>query len=378
MKKVLFWILAITLIVLLNNPQWLSFVKIPNIDIKNITIILSGVWLVLLMIVMIIIYIKYDKEYKLTNIENIDYKIAPFFIEYINKKYLTKNSFVSSIYLLIKKGVFLPRVISIDNKHNDYIFLLNKEYDFNKLTKQEKYLKDFLTNQVGNNNYWTLDMLEGLCHTKKGALYFNNIYTNYKDEHVALVIKENILERKSKSFYNLILWLGFIGCFLSLFTLISGFNYYIGFYLLATCIGFMFYNFTFTKLNKTYLNIKQYYNDLSIKIDKLDASNKYEINDVNIWEEYLIYSIVLNKNKKVESLIKEMVKDNNDYFDSDLFLLSESDFSSKLDKVILNNVFISYTASFIPVGLFSGLGFCYSSGKAEEVYNEYFQYLVEK
>ena len=335
MKKMLLWIFAITLIVVLNNPQWLSFINLSFIDVEKVVVYSSWVWLVILIVITIIIVLVYDREYEQKESGNEEYNLDPYLLEYINSKCITKKSFTASIYELIMRGVFIPVV---DKESDIYIFVLNEDFNIQTLTKQEIELKNFLLHQVGNDEYWTLYNLEQISSSRKKISYFSNIYNNWKDIHTALAVKENVLERKSKNFYNYVLWLTFVGLGLSIFNLMNGFDRYIAFYLLAGCIGFVFYSFTFTRLNREYLNTKFYYKKFKKNMDEIDSFNKYKTNDVNVWEKYLLYSTIFENSDKIEALVKEIVVENNDYFDSDIFILASKNFLTKLVKINKRNI----------------------------------------
>lgn len=370
------WIFAITLIILLNNPQWLKFIDLKFINLEAITINLSWFWLLVTILAMIIIYFKYDKEYpvdKKNKNKELGYDVDPYLVEYLNRKYLSYKSFSSCVYSLIKKGIFVPIIIECKHHKTEYMFILNKDYNFETISKEDEILKNFLISQVGNNDYWTLNAYEALAFNNKNASYFNNIYNNWRDLHNTLAVKNNIFERRPKKFYNSVLYISFIGFLLSILVFFYKSPTHIPYYLLAASLGFIFYVFAFTRLNVTFVNIKFYYNVLKVRMRMMNSRNKYNIKDANEWEEYLLYSIVLNESGKIEKLVSEIVNENDDDFDSDLFKLSKTRFLRKFIRITNRNVLISNLASFFPVVLFSFMKITIHNNDTASIFAEYEQ-----
>lgn len=373
MKKTLMWIFAISLIIVLNNPQWLKVIDLSFINMKAITSNLAWIWLYITIIAIIAIYFMFDKEYKVdknNKNEEFGYEVAPYLVEFLNIKYLSYKSFASCIYSLIKKGVFIPIVIEKNSKV-EYMFILNKDYDFEELSKEEQTLKNFLISQIGNNDYWTLNAYETIAFSNRSASYFNNIYNNWKDIHNTLAVKNNIFERLPEKFYNNVLHISFVGFFLSILVFFYKSDFYVGYYLLAAAIGFIFYVFAFTRLNINFVNIKFYYNTIKARIRLMNSRDKYNIKDANEWEEYLLYSIVLNESNKVEQLVSEIVKENNDDFDSYLFKLSKTKFLKKFLKITNRNVLLGNLSNIIPVGVFSAFKITTYTDETAIIFEQY-------
>lgn len=322
----------------LRNSKMIAYEKIWNLEeeliektnkqkefyrlVEEFTKGLTIFYYISLMILWLFIYNKFDREYKSTFHSKYyqdfidDYSIEV--IDYLMNKKVTPNAMSASIMnLVLKENI----KIEYDEKvPKNYQFFLNNNKN---VTDTEQMLLDFLFEQIGKDNKFTMHDLEKYASSPKTS----NQFFKYYSEWETCVIKDAEREKFFET-NGIPTVLGILTLLITILIFMVVVYYHVKFipcyFLLPTGISFLFYTILIKK--KTRKGNEDYLHWIAFKnyLNHFEKINFKDLPEINLWPKYLAYATVLGVSELVE---QEMIK-----------IKNENELSSKTTEFYLNNL----------------------------------------
>ncbi|MDD4036095.1 MAG: DUF2207 domain-containing protein, partial [Bacilli bacterium] len=318
---------------------------------------LNILWLIGLIIILIRVYKKYDREeistFKEKYFREFPANYGPETLDYLlNKNITTKGLTASVLELIRRKHLKIER----DNK-KDYKLILNINDDTD-LSDSEKYLKNWLINEIGNGEEITIKQINKVSTNQMTASKFIKNYEKWQE-----LIKENNQDKeffkdntkvKIKSIVYVVLT--------SLITLILNIvmlnNVLLAIIIMIGSVLAITYLITFktrtTKGNEDYVRwqaFKRFLNDFGNFDDK-------DLPEIVLWEKYLVFASVLGVAKKLEKVMRIKLTNmdvSSDIMDNYTFFhyhhgISGADFNTSLSNSIGRSISSAVTSSRATLG----------------------------
>lgn len=276
-------------------------------EMTNLCNTISVVWLIILLITFIIIYKKYDKERKIKYRGKYHREIpadySPAIVSYLmnNKNLKGSDLSVTILSLIEKKQLKLEQL----EDYKDFL-IAEKNYKFinigsdDKLSDSELYLKNWLLNDVGDKNSFTLRELK--VFIKKHKELFSKIFHIWSKKVKSEAKELELFEKKSISMYIISITIGLIGALISLFFLSNDIVAFAG---VDFFIAYAFIMYILTLSKKSVKGIEQYTKWKAFKnfLKDFGRFKEKELPEISLWEKYLVYAAAFGMADKVE---KEM------------------------------------------------------------------------
>ena len=281
---------------------------------------LAFVLVLIELILILFIYIRYDKEFKPdfqgVYFRDLPYDYTPAVMAVLwNFGNVTPKEITATLMDLVRKKVLQLKVENTE-KHG---FLGNKtdeSYAFAKLEENkvelkqhEKFLVEWLINDVGNGTEINLDELKEYTKTLKNAQSFKESY----DAWVALVKldadKYKFFDRSTASGIALGIISGILGIGFGAFTLVVHGNI-IGFILLLfTSIALIIYSAMVKRRTKSGVEHFSKWKAFRKYLTDFSMLKNAEMPAIILWEHFLVYAISLGVAKEVIKQLKVVFRE---------------------------------------------------------------------
>ena len=318
-------------------------------NITNILKILSVIWVVGLVPVTYYIYKKYDKEYKKELVSKyyreIPNEYGPEIVSYLMYKEIKNEAFGATVLELIRKKILLLEEIIIEEKKiigkkekKDYKLTKNENNKSIDLTKTESRILNLLNDTIGDGKNVTLSEITKYSKNYTTAQTFMTEYNNWKSKALELATAENFYESNFKGkikgvLYTLIMPL--ISFISFIFTLPLGIFHILNIITIIMLMYFLSFNKRSVKGNEEYLKwnaLKNFLNDFGNFKDK-------EIEEIHLWERYLVYATVFGIADKVQEYMKVKLQDMNyDYTNFTFLYFNNWYFYHTLNNTMINTI----------------------------------------
>ncbi len=282
----------------------------------RLVIFLSALYAVIELFMILFLYFKYDKEFKthfkgeyfrelpgkyspavlsvLWNFGGIHPKdITAVLMDLVRRRYLRLIAEQVEIKGFIKHKV-----------ETDYAFELNPDADPEQLTKQEKYLIDWLITTVGNGSRVTLNQIESSSKTVSGAKSFKEDYdawTAYVREEAEEYgfFDKNAVKGQIYGVLTAVAGMVFGGYTAAVHGNIAGFVL-----LLITSLVLLVYALLIKKRSKYGAEQFKMWKAFRRFLLHFSTMDQAKLPAVVIWEHYLVYAISLGVAKEVVNQLK--------------------------------------------------------------------------
>jgi uncharacterized membrane protein len=277
--------------------------------------------LVLFEILLILfIYFRYDKEFR-SNFQGdyfreLPYEYSPAVMAVLwNFGKVTPKEITATLMDLVRRKVFQLKVENTE-KHGILGSKSEESYIFSKLeantvelNQHEKFLVDWLINDIGNGTEINLDELKNYTKTVKNAASFKESY----DAWIALVNLEadkyKFFDKSTVSGIVLGIISGIFGIGFGVFTLIVHGNI-LGFALLLfTSIALIIYSVMVKRRTKTGVEHFSKWKAFRKYLTDFSMLKEAEVPAIILWEHFLVYAISLGVAKEVIKQLRVVFRD---------------------------------------------------------------------
>ncbi len=304
---------------------------------------LSITYLVVLVLVWINTYKKYGKSPKNTFLHKYnrdfidDYNVEV--IDYLMKKNITPNAMSASIMNLIYKKNIKVEEIEGDKKKDNYKFTLLNEDNINET---EKYLIDFLFNDVGKDKEFTTIELREYAKSTRTYNKFSTKYTTWKNKVLSDGKKENFYDSNPKSILSGTLMLFAAFAIIGLSGLLKV-ELTLGYLIIIPAIIFFIYSIAVNK--KTEKGVLHYakWNAFKNFLKDFGQFKEKELPEIILWERYLVYAVIFELadevRKDMNVKIQEMnLSENNVYFPTFYYINMSNSINHAVKDAVKSNV----------------------------------------
>jgi uncharacterized membrane protein len=288
--------------------------------IARIFIGLAFVLVLFEILLILFIFLRYDKEfrpdYQGDYFRELPYEYSPAVMAVLwNFGKVTPKEITATLMDLVRRKVFQLKIENIE-KHSILGSKSEESYIFSKLqsnsielSQHEKFLVDWLINDIGNGTDINLDELKSYTMTVKNAARFKESY----DAWVALVN----LEADRYKFFDvstvcgIVLGIisGIFGIGFGVFTLIVHGNV-LGFaLLLVTSIALIIYSALVKRRTKTGVEHFSKWKAFRKYLTDFSMLKEAEVPAIILWEHFLVYAISLGVAKEVIKQLKVVFRD---------------------------------------------------------------------
>lgn len=242
---------------------------------------------------------------------------GPEILYYLLYKNINEKALTAALLDLVRKRVYKVEEVPSNKKKKDFkLTLLPHNIT---LKASEAHIVEWLTNDIGNGEYFTTKDMEAYNKKISQAEHFTKQFERYKD----LVYKEagqyNYFINHTKE-ANFITLLGIFAFIVGIIDLVK-FGDSVGLYgILLIIIGIICIVFVNAKIIRTKEGNLEYQKWLAFKRFLLDFGrmNEKELPEIALWEEYLVYATALGIADKVSEAMEIKVKEFG--YDSDMYL----------------------------------------------------------
>lgn len=288
--------------------------------IARIFIGLAFVLVLFEMLLILFIYLRYDKEFKPDfqgdYLRELPYEYSPAVMAVLwNFGKVTPKEITATLMDLVRRKVLQLKVENTE-KHSILGSKSEESYIFSKLeantvelNQHEKFLVDWLINDIGNGTELNLDELKSYTMTVKNAARLKESY----DAWVALVNLEadryKFFDKSTVSGIVLGIISGIFGIGFGVFTLIVHGNI-LGFILLLfTSIALIIYSALVKRRTKTGVEHFSKWKAFRKYLVDFSMLKEAEVPAIILWEHFLVYAISLGVAKEVIKQLKVVFRD---------------------------------------------------------------------
>ena len=230
---------------------------------------------------------------------------------YMKKEYLS-----ASILELIRKKVF----IIVENSNGSYRISDNDMNNLVSLSPSEKYLKDWLINDIGNGISFDTD---DLYISYFDSVKRNNFELNFNEWSKIVVEtgkKESFFLENYKIKYEILfLILGLTFFVFDIFIPVVNYGYLILISLLVFVFNSLAFLYVYKSNFKTVKGKEHYAKWMGFKnfISEFSNIDEKDILDVKLWDKYYVYATVFELTDKLDNTL--LISDNFSVYDEDFF-----------------------------------------------------------
>lgn len=288
--------------------------------IARIFIGLAFVLVLFEMLLILFIYLRYDKEFRPDfqgdYLRELPYEYSPAVMAVLwNFGKVTPKEITATLMDLVRRKVLQLKVENTE-KHSILGSKSEESYIFSKLeantvelNQHEKFLVDWLINDIGNGTEINLDELKSYTMTVENAARFKESY----DAWVALVNLEadryKFFDKSTVSGIVLGIISGIFGIGFGVFTLIVHGNI-LGFILLLfTSIALIIYSALVKRRTKTGVEHFSKWKAFRKYLVDFSMLKEAEVPAIILWEHFLVYAISLGVAKEVIKQLKVVFRD---------------------------------------------------------------------
>jgi len=254
---------------------------------------LGALWLLGVIFSFLRVYFKHDREYE-SKFKGKYYKkipdgYSPKMVGYLLNMDIADDDLASSILFMINNGI-----IEVKKHNTDYILSLKKG---KKIEGSDRKLIELIFNGEQDVNLSHIKINASVEHKK-----FLQKYNNWYVFSIIESEKEKIFESTGTVKIKMMLY-SFVGFLIALISLFFNVNMFIFYTLLITSIIGMVYFKTFRK--RTIKGNNKYSKWVAFKRYLEDYESFIKNDDIDLWEQYLIYATTFGCNKKVYEILKK-------------------------------------------------------------------------
>lgn len=259
------------------------------------------------LLMIVFIYFKYDKEYKASfqgiYVRELPYDYSPAVMAVLwNFGYVTPKEITATLMDLVRR-----RVLQLKTEEG-YTFS-KLETSNAKLEKHEKFLIDWLIDDIGNGTEINLKELHSYTKKVKNAESFKQSYDAWTAMVKSEADKYQFFDKSHASGIALGAISGLIGIAFAIFTIIAHDNIPGFLLLIFTSIILIIYSALVKRRSKAgiehfskWRSFRKYLTDFSMLKDA-------DIPAITLWEHYLVYAISLGVAKEVIKQLKVVFRD---------------------------------------------------------------------
>lgn len=272
------------------------------------------------LLLIIYIYYRYDKEFKADfqgiYFRELPYEYSPAVLAVLwNFGNVTPKEITATLMDLVRRKVLSLKVESsethglLGTKTDKSYTFIKQEEDRAKINQHERYLIDWLIDDIGNGVEINLDELKGYTKTAKNAEKFKKSY----DEWVELIKAEaesyQFLDKGTAAGIALGVISAIIGIGYGIYTLIAHENISGFALLLLTSIILIIYSSLVKRRSKTGVEHFNKWKAFRKYLTDFSMLKNAEIPAITLWEHYLVYAITLGVAAEVIKQLKVVFRD---------------------------------------------------------------------